>query len=107
MFVSITAVFYRIARICMHYSGLTMFVSIKAVFSRIARICKHDSGLTMFVSIKAVFSRVARICKHDPGGNRFVLPSTFTSFFKARLNCSVPGEYPFYFNEISELIKTF
>ena len=50
---------------------------------------------------KAVFSRVARICKHDPGGNRFLLPSTFTSFFKARLNCSVPGEYPFYFNKIT------
>ncbi|XP_069137848.1 semaphorin-1A-like isoform X1 [Argopecten irradians] len=48
---------------------------------------------------KAVFSRVARVCKNDKGGN-IVLENTWTSFFKARLNCSIPGEFPFYFNEI-------
>jgi len=29
-----------------------------------------------------------------------VLRYTWTSFFKARLNCSLPGEFPFYFDEI-------
>uniref|UniRef100_A0A2A4JYC6 Sema domain-containing protein n=1 Tax=Heliothis virescens TaxID=7102 RepID=A0A2A4JYC6_HELVI len=56
---------------------------------------------------KAVYSRVARICLNDKGG-----PHTFsdrwTSFLKTRLNCSMPGEYPFYFDEIqatTELIN--
>ncbi|CAG5118625.1 unnamed protein product, partial [Candidula unifasciata] len=47
---------------------------------------------------KAVFSRVARVCKNDRGSETH--QNTFTSFFKARLNCSIPGEYPFYFDEI-------
>lgn len=48
---------------------------------------------------KVVFSRVARVCRRDTGGSR-VLRNTWTSFFKARLNCSIPGEFPFYFDEI-------
>lgn len=48
---------------------------------------------------KAVFSRVARVCKQDRGGN-LLLYNIFTSFFKARLNCSIPGDFPFYFDEI-------
>lgn len=48
---------------------------------------------------KVVFSRVARVCTRDIGGSR-VLRNTWTSFFKARLNCSIPGEFPFYFDEI-------
>ena len=48
---------------------------------------------------KTVFSRVARVCKNDKGGpNKFKY--SWTSFLKARLNCSVPGDYPFYFDEI-------
>lgn len=46
---------------------------------------------------KRIYSRVARICKTDPGG---LLDNTFTTFFKSRLNCSLPGDYPFYFDEI-------
>lgn len=46
-----------------------------------------------------MYSRVARVCKNDRGGNR-ILDGVWTSFFKARLNCSVPGEFPFYFDEI-------
>ena len=56
---------------------------------------------------KSVFSRVARVCKNDLGGTRS-LNAKWTSFLKARLNCSVPGNYPFYFDEIqdiSQLIK--
>ena len=48
---------------------------------------------------QAIYSRVARVCKNDQGGSR-VLRNTWTSFFKARLNCSIPGDYPFYFDEI-------
>ncbi|PVD20103.1 hypothetical protein C0Q70_20597 [Pomacea canaliculata] len=48
---------------------------------------------------KAVFSRIGRVCKQDMGGN-ILLYNTFTSFFKARLNCSIPGDFPFYFDEI-------
>ncbi|GFO13575.1 semaphorin [Plakobranchus ocellatus] len=49
---------------------------------------------------KAVFSRVARVCKQDMGGRSQAWKYYYTSFFKARLNCSIPGEYPFHFNEI-------
>ncbi|KAG8201715.1 hypothetical protein JTE90_012778 [Oedothorax gibbosus] len=48
---------------------------------------------------KAVYSRVARVCTKDKGGpHKF--RNRWTSFLKARLNCSMPGEFPFYFNEI-------
>jgi len=53
----------------------------------------------LLTNIQAVFSRVARVCANDHGGAR-VLRHTWTSFFKARLNCSLPGEFPFYFDEI-------
>ena len=53
--------------------------------------------------LQTVYSRIARVCKHDRGG-----PHKFryrwTSFLKARLNCSVAGDYPFYFNEIRKSI---
>lgn len=48
---------------------------------------------------KTVFSRVARVCKNDIGG-RFLLEDTWTTFMKARLNCSRSGEIPFYYNEL-------
>ncbi|XP_021914247.1 semaphorin-5A-like isoform X2 [Zootermopsis nevadensis] len=48
---------------------------------------------------KIVYSRIARICKNDNGGKVF-LRDNWTTFLKARLNCSIPGNYPFYFNEI-------
>ncbi|KAG8223012.1 hypothetical protein J437_LFUL000720 [Ladona fulva] len=56
---------------------------------------------------KTVYSRVARVCKHDKGGPH-QFGDRWTSFLKSRLNCSVPGDYPFYFNEIqstSEIIE--
>ncbi len=49
---------------------------------------------------KSVFSRVARVCKKDQGGPNSRSSVSWTSFLKARLNCSVPGEYPFYFDDI-------
>jgi len=47
---------------------------------------------------KATFSRVARICKQDLGS--LMMDQTFTSFFKSRLNCSIPGANPFQFDEL-------
>ena len=58
----------------------------------------------MYVLIKwfffqSIYSRVARVCKSDQGGpHKF--RDNWTSFLKTRLNCSVPGDHPFYFNEI-------
>ncbi|KAK2185175.1 hypothetical protein NP493_244g03029 [Ridgeia piscesae] len=48
---------------------------------------------------KTIYSRVARICKSDTGGN-VLLEENWTSFMKARLNCSIPGSFPFYFSEL-------
>ncbi|KAI5707479.1 hypothetical protein M8J77_003340 [Diaphorina citri] len=48
---------------------------------------------------KAVYSRVARVCKSDKGGPHH-FGDRWTTFLKSRLNCSVPGDYPFYFDEI-------
>lgn len=43
-------------------------------------------------------SRVARVCKSDLGGSQRVLEKQWTTFLKARLNCSIPGDSHFYFN---------
>ncbi|XP_075873317.1 semaphorin-5B-like isoform X2 [Nelusetta ayraudi] len=48
---------------------------------------------------KVIFSRVARVCKNDMGG-RFLLEDTWTTFMKARLNCSRAGEIPFHYDEL-------
>lgn len=55
------------------------------------------------VLFQAVYSRVARVCKQDKGGPH-QFGDRWTSFLKSRLNCSVPGDYPFYFNEIRKLL---
>lgn len=47
---------------------------------------------------QVVVSRVARVCKRDQGGSQRVLEKQWTSFLKARLNCSIPGDSHFYFN---------
>ncbi|XP_039675573.1 semaphorin-6D-like [Perca fluviatilis] len=52
---------------------------------------------------KVVFSRVARVCKNDNGGSPRVLERYWTSFLKARLNCSVPGDSFFYFDILQSL----
>ncbi|XP_077576281.1 sema domain, transmembrane domain (TM), and cytoplasmic domain, (semaphorin) 6C [Stigmatopora nigra] len=52
---------------------------------------------------KVVFSRVGRVCKNDNGGSPRVLERYWTSFLKARLNCSVPGDSFFYFDVLRSL----
>ena len=51
-----------------------------------------------------VHSRVARVCKSDKGGN-LIMKEKLVTYRKARLNCSIPGESPFYFNEIQSIYK--
>ncbi|KAK2704844.1 hypothetical protein QYM36_017032, partial [Artemia franciscana] len=48
---------------------------------------------------KNIYSRVARICKKDIGGKN-ILSQNWATYVKARLNCSIPGDFPFYFNEL-------
>lgn len=48
---------------------------------------------------KSIYSRVGRVCKNDRGGPH-PFGDRWTSFLKSRLNCSMPGEFPFYFDEI-------
>ncbi|PNF14608.1 hypothetical protein B7P43_G12123 [Cryptotermes secundus] len=81
----------------------------KFIQTNIARI-SGGTGFWTYVdwdTLQAVYSRVARVCKHDRGGpHRF--RNRWTSFLKSRLNCSVTGDFPFYFNEIqstTELIE--
>jgi hypothetical protein len=45
---------------------------------------------------------VARVCKNDTGG-RHKFHNSWTTFLKSRLNCSVPGDIPFYFDEIQSV----
>ncbi|XP_053150550.1 semaphorin-6B [Hemicordylus capensis] len=52
---------------------------------------------------KVIVSRVARVCKNDMGGSQRVLEKQWSSFLKARLNCSVPGDSHFYFNVIQSV----
>lgn len=51
---------------------------------------------------KIVYSRIARICTNDQGG-QYMLKDKWTTFLKAQLNCSIPGNYPFYYNEIQSV----
>lgn len=51
---------------------------------------------------KAVYSRVARVCKKDNGGPH-TYKNKWTTFLKARLNCSMPGAYPFYFDQVQAM----
>jgi len=51
------------------------------------------------------YSRVARVCTKDKGGSNHVLEDIWTTFLKARMVCSIPGDFPFYFNEIQDTFK--
>uniref|UniRef100_A0A914C695 Sema domain-containing protein n=1 Tax=Acrobeloides nanus TaxID=290746 RepID=A0A914C695_9BILA len=53
---------------------------------------------------KMVYSRVARVCKNDLGGKN-VLKQVWSSFVKARLNCSISSPFPYYFDHIQSVYK--
>ena len=59
----------------------------------------RETALEVMNCGKSIYSRVARVCKNDEGGSH-KFSNRWTTFLKARMNCSVPGDYPFYFNEI-------
>ncbi|CAL4059907.1 unnamed protein product [Meganyctiphanes norvegica] len=48
---------------------------------------------------KQIYSRIGRVCKSDMGGT-LALKESWTSFLKARLSCSRPGDFPFYYDHI-------
>uniref|UniRef100_A0A6G1SMH5 Semaphorin-2A n=2 Tax=Aceria tosichella TaxID=561515 RepID=A0A6G1SMH5_9ACAR len=54
---------------------------------------------------KSIYSRVARVCKRDNGFKPAMYEKVWTTFLKARLNCSIPGEFPFYFDEIQSIYR--
>ena len=65
-----------------------------ASWNLVANVCQIT-----YSYFQAIFSRVARVCKSDQGGpHKF--RDNWTSFLKTRLNCSIPGEHPFYFDEV-------
>ena len=67
--------------------------------------CSHT--IMLFLSaFQSIFPRVARVCKND-GGGPHKFKNKWTTFLKARLNCSVPGDIPFYFNEIQATVSNF
>jgi Sema domain len=76
-------------------SNLFKFVlSVKKETNVNTRVCVLFTG-----GKQTVYSRVGRVCKKDKGGpHRW--SNRWTSFLKSRLNCSLPGDFPFYFNEI-------
>ncbi|CAH0596374.1 unnamed protein product [Chrysodeixis includens] len=51
---------------------------------------------------KIIYSRIARVCKNDPGGY-LVMKDSWSTFLKARLKCSVPGDVPFYYDEVQSV----
>uniref|UniRef100_A0AC35UBI8 Sema domain-containing protein n=1 Tax=Rhabditophanes sp. KR3021 TaxID=114890 RepID=A0AC35UBI8_9BILA len=51
---------------------------------------------------KQIYSRVGRVCKQDKGGTG-AYKEKWTTYTKARLNCSLPGDTPFYFNELQSV----
>ena len=51
---------------------------------------------------KKIYSRIGRVCKNDVGGQLYY-KENWTSFIKSRLNCSIPGLFPFYFDEIQSV----
>ena len=71
---------------------------IHMILLMVFKIYPHSKILSFSLS-QAIYSRVARVCKSDQGGpHKF--RDNWTSFLKTRLNCSVPGDHPFYFDEI-------
>nr|CRZ25455.1 BMA-SMP-1 [Brugia malayi] len=53
---------------------------------------------------RQIYARVARVCRSDRGGAR-PAHERWTSYVKARLNCSVPANTPFYFNELQAVTE--
>ncbi|XP_045503919.1 semaphorin-5B [Colias croceus] len=51
---------------------------------------------------KIIYSRIARVCKNDSGGH-LVMKDNWSTFLKARLKCSVPGDVSFNYDEVQSV----
>ncbi|XP_046971911.1 semaphorin-5B [Vanessa cardui] len=51
---------------------------------------------------KIIYSRIARVCKNDSGGH-LMMKNNWSTFLKARLKCAVPGDVPFYYDEVQSV----
>lgn len=78
----------------------------KAIFSRVARVCAKDKGgphkfRYVWWSLRKCWPSLIAIDELNwISMPHFIYRNHWTTFVKARLNCSIPGEFPFYFNEI-------
>lgn len=61
----------------------------------------RENAIEYNVCGKNVFSRIGRVCKNDQGSP--FNSQSWTTFLKSRLNCSLPGAIPFYFNELQSV----
>ncbi|XP_076799553.1 uncharacterized protein LOC143444257 isoform X2 [Clavelina lepadiformis] len=71
-------------------------MSLNKVYSFFTEISVEDKS-------EQVYTRIGQVCKNDGGWRN--LRNQFSSFLKARLNCSLPGQPPFYFNELSDVTE--
>ncbi|XP_022090663.1 semaphorin-1A-like isoform X2 [Acanthaster planci] len=57
---------------------------------------------------RIVYSRVSMVCKDEMGGREYttLTEKHFVTFVKARLECSLPGKYPYYYNEIQDVYRS-
>ncbi|XP_049884796.1 semaphorin-5A-like [Pectinophora gossypiella] len=51
---------------------------------------------------KTIYSRIARVCKNDSGGH-LMMKDNWSTFLKARLKCPVPGDVPFYYDDVQSV----
>uniref|UniRef100_A0A3B1IUH5 Sema domain, transmembrane domain (TM), and cytoplasmic domain, (semaphorin) 6Ca n=1 Tax=Astyanax mexicanus TaxID=7994 RepID=A0A3B1IUH5_ASTMX len=94
-------------------SDAVIYRSLGGEGSPVLRSVKYDSKwlraffffsfLAILYTESVVYSRVARVCKNDSGGSARVLERYWTSFLKARLNCSIPGDSFFYFDVLQSV----
>ena len=83
------------------FSILLFFLKAKMKYVSFYMIfCSSPLTLSFELYLQSIFSRVARVCKSDKGGGPKKYKSSWTTFLKSRLNCSLPGEYPFYFDHL-------
>lgn len=52
-----------------------------------------------------IYSRVGKVCKFDKGSG-FMPKKNWLSFQKARLICSLPGQSPYYFDDIYDVFES-
>ncbi|XP_052277705.1 semaphorin-2A-like [Dreissena polymorpha] len=55
--------------------------------------------------VKKTYARVAKVCKQDLGGG-YMNKKKWLSYQKARLNCSLPGRDPYYFDDLYDIYKS-